>query len=115
MDRPYMQSHVFKKLLGENGRPAGPEMIKGVRASSMRIESTSSMMQKLKSRSTRPSAVCCVTTVCHTGGAAPKTWMLVNISSGRCCLGMDVLEQGNRKSVYHPQRVATFDSNEALP
>ena len=33
--------------------PAGPEMMRGVRASSIRMESTSSMMQKLKPRSTR--------------------------------------------------------------
>ena len=37
---------------------AGPEMIRGVRASSIRMESTSSMTQKLKSRSTRSSALC---------------------------------------------------------
>ena len=37
---------------------AGPEMISGVRASSIRMESTSSMTQKLKSRSTRSSALC---------------------------------------------------------
>ena len=40
------------------GLSALPEMMSGVRASSMRIESTSSMTQKLKGRSTSSSAPC---------------------------------------------------------
>lgn len=40
------------------GFSAGPEMIRGVRASSIKIESTSSMMQKLNSRRTKSAPRC---------------------------------------------------------